>query len=333
MRIVLLAFCLVAGAVTGAAADPAFWATEGWKTNFDKSEVNLKEIVDGGPARDDIPPIDDPQFNNPADVELGDREPVITLKIGDDARAYPLSVLIWHEIVNDTVGGVPVAVTYCPLCDAAIVFERRVDGKILRFGTTGKLRKSDMVMWDDVTESWWQQFQGRAIVGDYLGTELAMLPNRVESWERFKARYPEGKVLVPTNPGMRRYGDNPYVGYDEAPWPFLYRGEVPEGIIAMERVVKVGDRAWSLRLLESRKEVKAAGGLVLRWERGQATALGERTITDGSDIGNVIVQRNGEDVVHDVTFLFAFHAFVPEGMIYIGCQPGEAIPKPPLMCF
>jgi len=172
MRIVLLAFCLVAGAVTGAAADPAFWATEGWKTNFDKSEVNLKEIVDGGPARDDIPPIDDPQFNNPADVELGDREPVITLKIGDDARAYPLSVLIWHEIVNDTVGGVPVAVTYCPLCDAAIVFERRVDGKILRFGTTGKLRKSDMVMWDDVTESWWQQFQGRAIVGDYLGTEL-----------------------------------------------------------------------------------------------------------------------------------------------------------------
>ena len=101
----------------------------------------------------------------------------------------------------------------------------------------------------------------------------------------------------------------------------------------MERVVKVGNRAWSLRLLESRRKIKAAGGLVLRWEPGQATALDENIIAEGRDIGNVTVQRNGVDIVHDVTFLFAFHAFLPNGMIYIGCHPGEAIPKPPLMCF
>ncbi len=333
MRTFLGILCLLATAMSAAMANPAYWQSEGWKTNFDKSEVNLKEIVGGGPPRDGIPPIDDPQFKSLAAVELGDREPVISLKIGDDARAYPLSVLIWHEIVNDVVGGVPVAVTYCPLCDAAIVFARTVDGKVLRFGTTGKLRKSDLVMWDDATESWWQQFLGWAIVGDYIGTELAMLPSRVESWERFKARFPDGEVLVPSNPGLRRYGDNPYVGYDKAPWPFLYRGEVPEGIFAMERVVKVGDRAWSLSLLEKRQEIKAANGLVLKWERGQATALGEQTIANGNDIGNVIVQRDGQDVVHDLTFLFAFHAFLPEGLIYIGCEPGESIPKPPLMCF
>jgi hypothetical protein len=333
MRACLLAAVSVLFLAAPAAANPAYWKSEGWKTNFKKTEIILSEIISGGPPRDGIPPIDDPKFAALGEAEYGAKEPVISLSINGDARAYPLSVLIWHEIVNDTVGGVAVAVTYCPLCDAAIVFNRTVDGKVLRFGTTGKLRNSDLVMWDDATESWWQQFLGRAIVGDYLGTELAMLPNRVESWERFQGRFPGGKVLVPTNPAMRPYGDNPYVGYDESPWPFLYRGEIPEGVFAMQRVVKVGDRAWSLDLLRQRKALRAAGGLILQWEPGQATALGERNIAEAGDIGNVIVQRNGEDVVHDVTFLFSFHAFLPDGMIYVGCEPGEAIPKPPVMCF
>ena len=333
MRAVLKAVTLWFVLTMPAAANPAHWKSEGWKTNFDNTEVNLREIMSGGPPRDGIPPIDDPTFVAPEEAEYGAREPVISLSVNEDSRAYPLSVLIWHEIVNDTVGGLPVAVTYCPLCDAAIVFDRTVEGKVLRFGTTGKLRNSDLVMWDDATESWWQQFLGRAIVGDYLGTELAMLPSRVESWQRFQERFPDGKVLVPTNAGLRRYGDNPYVGYDQSPWPFLFRGDVPEGVFAMERVVKVGNRAWSLSLLQKRRKIKAANGLVLRWEPGQATALGERTIAERSDIGNVIVQRKGEDVVHDVTFLFAFHAFLPYCMIYVGCRPGEAIPKPPVMCF
>ncbi len=333
MRAFLLAAITVLALALPAAASPAHWKSEGWKTNFSKTEVPLSEIVSGGPPRDGIPPIDDPKFAAPGEAEYGAKEPVISLSINGDARAYPLSVLIWHEIVNDKVGGVAVAVTYCPLCDAAIVFERTVDGTVLRFGTTGKLRNSDLVMWDDATESWWQQFLGRAIVGDYLGTELTLLPNRVESWERFQERFPDGRVLVPTNPAMRRYGDNPYVGYDESPWPFLYRGDIPEGVFAMQRVVKVGDRAWSLDLLRQRKKLKAAGGLVLRWEPGQATALGERNIAEAGDIGNVIVQRHGKDVVYDVTFLFSFHAFLPDGMIYVDCERGEAIPKPPVMCF
>lgn len=333
MRASFLATIIMFTLMASASANPAHWRSEGWKTDFEKTEVNLREIMNGGPLRDGIPPIDDPKFVAPDEAAYAGREPVIALTVNGDCRAYPLSVLIWHEIVNDTVGGVPVAVTYCPLCDAAVVFDRTVNGKTLRFGTTGKLRKSDLVMWDDATESWWQQFVGRAIVGDYAGTKLDLLPSRVESWERFQKRCPVGKVLVPSDPALRHYGENPYVGYDEAPWPFLYRGEVPEGVFAMDRVVRVGGRAWSLRLVQERKRIKAAGGLVLRWEPGQATALGTRTIAEGRDIGNVIVQRNGEDVVHDVTFLFAFHAFQPDGMIYIACKPGQATPKPPLMCF
>ena len=332
MRVLLVVFCLIASAVGSVQANPSFWRSEGWKTDFTKKAVELKEIMSGGPPRDGIPPIDDPEFVPTSKAELGDMEPVISVKIGDDARAYPLSVLIWHEIVNDVVGGVPIAVTYCPLCDAAIVFKREVDGAVLRFGTTGKLRNSDLVMWDDRTESWWQQFLGMGIVGEYTGTMLEMLPGRVESWARYRERFPKGKVLVPSNPALRPYGANPYAGYDESPWPFLYRGSLPEGVFAMDRVVKVGDRAWGLGLLQKRGRIDGGDGLVLEWTPGQATALGAREIADGADIGNVVVQRNGEDVVYDVTFTFSFYAFLPKGTIYVDCDSGGAAPAAPLMC-
>ena len=114
------------------------------------------EIMSGGPPRDGIRPIDDPKFTTFEDARgwLADQEPVIAFELNRDVRAYPLQVLIWHEIVNDEVGGVPVAATFCPLCNSAIVFDRRLDGVTLDFGTSGKLRNSDLVMWDRQTESW-----------------------------------------------------------------------------------------------------------------------------------------------------------------------------------
>ena len=145
--------------------------------------------------------------------------------------------------MNDLVGGSPVSVTYCPLCNSSIVFDGLIDGKVFDFGTTGKLRKSDMVTYDRQTESWWQQFTGTGIVGDMTGKELKMLPARVESPAKFRARYPGGKVLVSNNPGFRPYGSNPYQGYDSAPRPFLYRGEMPKGIAPLAYVVKLGSQA------------------------------------------------------------------------------------------
>ena len=307
--------------VPGATADPSFWRYEWPRTDFSKSSVDFDEILSGGPPKDGIPSIDNPQFVAVSEVKnLGPQEPVIGLVINGDARAYPLRVLTWHEICNDVVGGVPVAVTYCPLCNSAIVFDRRVEGVATEFGVSGKLRNSDMIMYDRNTESWWQQFLGVGIVGEQTGTELRMIPSRLESWERFAARHPDGKVLTPNNPRMRSYGQNPYVGYDSSRRPFLYRGEYPEGIAPLARVIAVQDEAWSLEMLREAGRIEA-GDLVLTWEPGQNSALDTRAIPNGRDVGNVVVQRHGpeglEDVAYDLTFAFVFHAFRPDGTLHI----------------
>jgi hypothetical protein len=303
-----------------ALATSADWVAEWPRTDFAKRTVDLSEIRSGGPSKDGIPAIDNPQFKPVREVsDLAATEPVITLRIHADARAYPLRILTWHEIVNDTIGGVPVAVTYCPLCNAAIAFDRRVQGRVLDFGTTGKLRNSDLVMYDRQTESWWQQYTGTAIVGDLAGLELKLLPTRVESFERFAREHPEGLVLVPNDPSLRAYGANPYVGYDGSSLPFLYDGGYPDGIAPMAHVVAVGGEAWSLDLLRETGRIEA-GDLVLTWEPGQNSALDKQLIAEGRDIGNVVVRRRGADglvdVPYHVTFAFVFHAFQPEGRLH-----------------
>ena len=313
-----LVMLLVAGPPAG--ANPARWTQEWPQTDFASAAVDLGEIRDGGPPKDGIPAIDDPRFRPVAEVDdLADAEPVIGLTVSGESRAYPLRILTWHEIVNDVIAGVPVAVTYCPLCNAAIVFDRRLDGAVLDFGTTGKLRYSDLVMYDRQTESWWQQYSGEAIVGHYAGHTLEMLPSLLESWAEFRTRAPDGMVLVPADPDARPYGTNPYIGYDSAGMPFLYDGEVPAGIAPLARVVVVGEEAWSLERLREAGRIEA-GDLVLSWRPGQASALDTRRIADGRDVGSVIVQRerNGrlQDVVHHVTFAFVFHAFEPDGTLH-----------------
>lgn len=289
------------------------------RTDFGRRTVPLEEIRDGGPPRDGIPAIDVPRFVAAASVgELDPGEPVIGLEVEGVVRAYPLRILAWHEIVNDTIGGTPVAVTYCPLCNAAIVFDRRAGGRVLDFGTTGKLRHSDLVMYDRQTESWWQQFSGEAIVGTLAGTRLRMLPARLEGWAELRARAPAAEVLVPSDPGARPYGSNPYVGYDSSPVPFLYDGPLPEGIAPMARVVVVGERAWVLDLLRERGRIEE-GELVLSWHPGQRSALDAARIALGREVGSVRVRRRRgaglEEVVHHVTFAFVFKAFVPEGVL------------------
>jgi hypothetical protein len=278
--------------------------------------------VSGGPPKDGIPPIDRPKFRPQAQVGgLGEHEPVVSIDINGDARAYPLNILIWHEIVNDTVGGVPVAVTFCPLCNTSIVFDRRLDGRVLDFGTTGKLRRSDLIMYDRQTESWWQQFLGQGIVGQMTGKRLKMLPARLESITLFRARHPEGRVLVPPNDRARAYGRNPYRDYDRSARPFLYDGELPDGIPPLSRVVRVGAQAWSLALVRREGKIVTADGLEISWRAGQNSALGAAVIRRGIDVGNVVVQKmvgnQRLDVPYSIDFAFAFHAFEPDGIIHV----------------
>ncbi|MDP8910621.1 MAG: DUF3179 domain-containing protein, partial [Actinomycetota bacterium] len=183
----------------------------GWRTQFSKHSVPFAQIESGGVPKDGIPAIDAPRFVAVSDVEfLAPDEPVIALEVAGEARAYPIQILIWHEIVNDEIDEVPVAVTFCPLCNTAIVFDRRVEGRTLDFGTTGNLRHSDLVMYDRQTESWWQQFSGEAIVGEYTGTRLRQIPARIVAWREFAAAEPAGRVLSRDSGFSRAYGDNPY---------------------------------------------------------------------------------------------------------------------------
>ena len=213
------------------------------KTDFSHATINIEEIISGGPPKDGIPAIDHPDFVavDVADRWLHPREPVIVVEYKGRARAYPLQILIYHEIVNDKLLDLPFSFTFCPLCNASIVFDRRFEGRVLDFGTTGNLRKSDMVMYDRQTESWWQQFTGSGIVGQYAGKTLSQLTSKIVAFEEFQTTYPDGEVLSRQTGHSRPYGKNPYRGYDRVgDMPFLFTDPVDPRLPAMERVISVG---------------------------------------------------------------------------------------------
>lgn len=219
-----------------------FSSSEWPKTDFASTLVDLDEIMSGGPPKDGIPAIDRPQFitTEEAGDWLDPKEPVIVVAIAEQARAYPLQILMYHEIVNDEMGETPYSVTFCPLCNACLVYDRRVDGEVLDFGTTGKLRKSDLVMYDRQTESWWQQLSGQAIIGELAGAKLQLLPASIVAFEDFKSAYPVGEVLSRETGFLRPYGNNPYRGYDSIDdQPFLFRDPVDPRLPPMERVLNI----------------------------------------------------------------------------------------------
>jgi hypothetical protein len=280
-------------------------STAGWKTDFTKASVDLAQFLGGGPPKDGIPAIDAPKYESIADARrwLSDRSPVISLVVGGEARAYPLAVLMWHEIANDTLGSTPVVVTFCPLCNTALVFEREFDGVVHDFGTTGNLRFSDLVMYDRQTESWWQQATGDAIVGELTGTRLRFLPAQIASLADFEAAHPKGDVLSRETGFTRDYGDNPYVGYDTVDQnPFLFDGELDGRLPPKERVVTVGegDAAVAFPYSEVRKIGVATAtvgdeNIVVFWTPGTVSALDGPNIDDSTDVGATGVFRTTLD--------------------------------------
>ena len=267
----------------------AYWPD----TDFTLHSVDYDEIISGGPPPDGIPAIDDPIFESveEADEWLGDDWPVMIFELNGDARAYPLAILIHHEIVNDVVGDRPVALTFCPLCNATIAFDRTLpDGTLLDFGTTGNLRNSDLVMYDRQTKSWWQQFTGEAIVGELTGTRLEFLPSQIVAWSDFISVYSNGKVLSRETGFNRPYGRNPYSGYDSINnFPFLYEGDLDGRLPPVERVVAIQldgiDVAYPFTVLSEIKVVndKVAGlPLVVFWKEGTRTTFGNSDRDVGS---------------------------------------------------
>ena len=296
----MLAFvCLCCGlspAASQAADTPPFPVSDApWRTDFSRHTVPLDDILSGGPPRDGIPPVDAPVFVAPdeADAWLQDREPVIAVHRGQAAKAYPLQILIWHEIVNDTVGAEPLAITFCPLCNSAVAFKRRLGTQVLDFGTTGRLRHSDLIMWDRQTESWWQQLTGEAIIGALAGERLEAVPASIVSYATFKETYPQGLVLARPTEFRRDYGRNPYTGYDDIDsLPFLYPGEHDPRLPPMERVVAVSlgavNKAYPYRTLADKRVVDdtlAGRRIVVLYGPGTASALDASQMATARDAG------------------------------------------------
>lgn len=183
-----------------------------------KHSIPLEEILSGGPGKDGIPSIDSPKFISikEAGAWLDDAEPGVAFSKGPTHRFYPYQILVWHEIVNDVIEGERILVTYCPLCLTGFVFDPLVQGERVEFGTSGKLWKSNLVMYDRKTESLWPQILGEAVVGEMTGTKLKLLPSDQMRFGEWKRKFPQGEVLSRETGALRFYGSNPYGGYFEA---------------------------------------------------------------------------------------------------------------------
>jgi hypothetical protein len=276
--------------------------------------VELDRILHGGPPPDGIPPIDDPVYESIEDASdwLEPNSPEMVVDVDDDVRAYPLAILTWHEIVNDEVGGVPLVITYCPLCNSALVFERTIDGpdgeEVLDFGTSGRLYRSNLVMYDRQHHNLWTQFEGEGIVGErFLGERLTRVPAWLFGFQELVDLHPDAQVLSRDTGYNRNYGTNPYTGYDqEDRTPFLFDGDLDERHPPMTRFVGLADDAAAtavlLELLEEERAVEVELGgdtLVVLWAPGQSSALDTAAIDAGRDVGQTaafIAEIDGEPV-------------------------------------
>ncbi len=316
------------------------YATESWPTDWANRTVDLSELLLGIgmiDPRDAIPPIDDPIFESldQAAEWLDSRAPGMLVSIASDSRFYALSILHRHEIVNDRIGGIPVAVTYCPLCNTALVFDSRVGGEELRFGVSGLLRNSDLVMWDDGTVSLWQQVTGEAIVGAAAGTVLTHIPSAIVSFGEFAAAYPDGRSLSRDNGGGIPYGFNPYEGYSSraAPYPF-FTGEVNPRYGALERVVGVtiggAATAYPFPLLAEVGAVNdSVGGVPITvfWGGDTADALDSRVVREGRAIGTGIAYLRQVDG-RPLTFVKEGEVFRDQETSSTWTLLGEAVSGP-----
>lgn len=272
--------------------------TGAWGTDWSRTTIAFEELKIGifaSDPRDSITPIDEPVFESvEAGAEwLGEREPGLFLRYDGGARFYPLSILTLHEIINDQIGNLPIAVTYCPLCNTAIVFDRRIDGVTHRLGVSGLLRKSDLVMWDDLTDSLWQQITGEGIVGTYAGTQLTIVPSAIVSFSDFAKSSPAGEVMSRDTGFGYQYGLNPYEFYSSRQRPYgFFEGEPDDRFPALERVVGVSiggvEKAYPFSLISEAlavNDVIAGTEVVIFWGGDTADALDGASIAASQAIG------------------------------------------------
>lgn len=227
--------------------------------------VPLEKIVSGGPPKDGIPSIDRPEFVSLEEATfMQDGDIVIGVQHNGITKAYPLKILVWHEIVNDEIGGLPVAVTYCPLCFTNMVFERTIDGNVVEFGTSGKLYNSNLVMYDRLSDSLWSQAMAKGITGKYSGHELRRVPFDLAYWKEWKQLYPNALVLSTDTGSTRPYGVDPYGDYYTTPQIYFPIGHRDDRLGPKELVIGLeynnNYKAYKLNDIESNKVINDSVG-------------------------------------------------------------------------
>ncbi len=286
------------------------------RNGFDlsRSAIPTAEILGGGPPRDGIPALDEPKVVPASESAWKDEEIVLGLVVGGEARAYPVAILDWHELVNDTLGGRPILVSYCPLCGTGLVFDRRIDGKTRHFGVSGLLYRSDLLMYDRETESLWSQIAARAVTGPMMGRRLDMLRSSFQRWGEWRSEHPETTVLSKRTGHRRDYARSPYGGYARsrdlmfpAPYDRRYHPKMPTlGL----RIPGEGARAYPA------SEVAKAGGRV------EDRFLGRKVEIRYDDRRRVFEVDAPSDVEVVEGFYFAWSTFHPDSTIFQAREDG-----------
>jgi len=298
---------LVAGFVadSAVAAPQSRGSFNGFKVS--NATIPTSEILSGGPGRDGIPSIDKPKFVRPSAVNfmLPD-DLVVSVTIGDKTRAYPLRILVWHEIVNDDLAGQSIAVTYCPLCGTAIVFNRQVGDRTLSFGVSGLLHNSDVLMYDRQTDSLWSQLAMKAVSGPQVNTELEWLASEHLTWAAWKDKYPQGEVLSTQTGSQRNYSGSAYASYEQSPDTMFpvptYRNELPKKDWVVGVIVDGVARAYPLKSLPPGQAVR---------DEINSAAL-EITFHPVSQLAEVRRVESGELLPSVKVYWFAWQAFYPQ---------------------
>jgi hypothetical protein len=305
---------------------PFSWKTDTTKFSIDKSEIQI--VMPKG----SFPKIDFPEFLNKGEglVSYYKKEPVIAVEINGNAKAYPLNILTFHEITNDTLSGVPILATYCPLCNSGLVFNRKLKHNnkeyLLEFDVSGMLRKSDMIMLDRNTETLWQQLLGTAIVGDLDTAQLEILPSLIISVEAFFRQYPNGKIMSNKTNDQKlknEYGHNPYKKYDDlssSPYQrFFKKNKISNKLPAMERIVDIQDqgdyKVYTFTAVKQKEVINdtfKSKKVVLFYQKGTVSILDENKLTDSKDIGSVTVFRRMLDGKE--------YTFKKEKNLFVDCQ-------------
>ena len=210
--------------------------------DLSNSLLPVEQIFHGGPPRDGIPALSDPKLIKAAQAKyLQSTDRDVGVVLHGEARAYPIAILNWHEIVNDEINGQHFAVTYCPLCGTAVAFEASIDGKATDFGVSGLLYNSDVLLYDRETESLWSQILGKAVAGKRVGKHLTPIPISHTTWRAWRSKHPATQVMSDETGHFRDYGRNPYAGYEESRSTyFAVNNEAPDTYHPKEVVVGLG---------------------------------------------------------------------------------------------